>query len=34
MAPWNAPVILSTRAVAAPRAFGNPVVLKASEKCP
>jgi acyl-CoA reductase-like NAD-dependent aldehyde dehydrogenase len=34
MAPWNAPVILSTRAVAAPLAFGNTVVLKASEKCP
>lgn len=34
MAPWNAPVILSARAVAAPLAFGNTVVLKASEKCP
>jgi benzaldehyde dehydrogenase (NAD) len=34
MAPWNAPVILSTRAVATPLAFGNTVVLKASEKCP
>ncbi len=34
MAPWNAPVILSTRAVAAPLAFGNTVVLKASEQCP
>jgi acyl-CoA reductase-like NAD-dependent aldehyde dehydrogenase len=34
MAPWNAPVILSTRAVAAPLAFGNTVILKASEKCP
>jgi len=34
MAPWNAPVILSTRAVASPLAFGNTVVLKASEKCP
>jgi acyl-CoA reductase-like NAD-dependent aldehyde dehydrogenase len=34
MAPWNAPVILATRAVAAPLAFGNTVVLKASEKCP
>ena len=34
MAPWNAPVILSTRAVATPLAFGNTVVLKASENCP
>lgn len=34
MAPWNAPIILATRAVAAPLAFGNTVVLKASEKCP
>jgi acyl-CoA reductase-like NAD-dependent aldehyde dehydrogenase len=34
MAPWNAPIILSTRAVASPLAFGNTVVLKASEKCP
>jgi acyl-CoA reductase-like NAD-dependent aldehyde dehydrogenase len=34
MAPWNAPVILSTRALAAPLAFGNTVVLKASERCP
>ena len=34
MAPWNAPVILATRAVASPLAFGNTVVLKASEKCP
>jgi acyl-CoA reductase-like NAD-dependent aldehyde dehydrogenase len=34
MAPWNAPVILSTRAVAAPLAVGNTVVLKASEECP
>jgi vanillin dehydrogenase len=34
MAPWNAPVILSTRAVAAPLAFGNTVVLKGSEHCP
>jgi acyl-CoA reductase-like NAD-dependent aldehyde dehydrogenase len=34
MAPWNAPVILSTRAVATPLAFGNTVVLKASEHCP
>ncbi len=34
IAPWNAPVILSTRAVAAPLAYGNTVVLKASELCP
>src|SRR4051794_5527310 len=34
MAPWNAPVILATRAVATPLAFGNTVVLKASEQCP
>ena len=34
IAPWNAPVILSTRAVATPLAYGNTVVLKASELCP
>ena len=34
MAPWNAPVILGTRAVATPLAFGNTVVLKGSERCP
>src|SRR4051795_3926614 len=34
IAPWNAPVILATRAVAAPLAYGNTVVLKASEECP
>jgi vanillin dehydrogenase len=34
MAPWNAPVILGTRAVATPLAYGNTVVLKASESCP
>jgi vanillin dehydrogenase len=34
LAPWNAPLILATRAVAAPLAFGNTVVLKASEQCP
>ncbi len=34
MAPWNAPVILGTRAVAMPIACGNTVVLKASEMCP
>ena len=32
--PWNAPVILGVRAVAAPLAYGNTVVLKASEICP
>jgi vanillin dehydrogenase len=34
IAPWNAPVILSTRAVATPLAYGNTVVLKASERSP
>jgi vanillin dehydrogenase len=34
IAPWNAPVILGTRAVAAPLAYGNTVVLKASEESP
>jgi benzaldehyde dehydrogenase (NAD) len=34
IAPWNAPVILGTRAIAAPLALGNTVVLKASEECP
>ena len=34
MAPWNAPVILATRALAMPLACGNTVVLKASETCP
>ena len=34
IAPWNAPVILATRAVATPLAYGNTVVLKASELCP
>jgi acyl-CoA reductase-like NAD-dependent aldehyde dehydrogenase len=34
IAPWNAPVILGVRAVAAPIACGNTVVLKASEMCP
>ena len=34
IAPWNAPVILGIRAVAAPLAYGNTVVLKASEQCP
>jgi acyl-CoA reductase-like NAD-dependent aldehyde dehydrogenase len=34
MAPWNAPVVLGVRAIAAPLACGNTVVLKASELCP
>ncbi len=34
IAPWNAPVILSTRAVAMPIAYANTVVLKASEISP
>ena len=34
IAPWNAPIILGTRAVATPLAYGNTVVLKASEVCP
>ena len=34
IAPGNAPVILSTRAVATPLAYANTVVLKASEECP
>jgi acyl-CoA reductase-like NAD-dependent aldehyde dehydrogenase len=34
IAPWNAPVILGTRAVAMAIACGNTVVLKASEMCP
>jgi vanillin dehydrogenase len=34
IAPWNAPVILATRAVATPIAYANTVVLKASEICP
>lgn len=34
IAPWNAPVILGTRAVAWPLAFGNTVVMKASEQSP
>ncbi|EJK88423.1 aldehyde dehydrogenase [Rhizobium sp. AP16] len=33
IAPWNAPVILGTRAVAMPIACGNTVILKASEQC-
>ncbi|MDJ1638731.1 aldehyde dehydrogenase [Agrobacterium rhizogenes] len=34
IAPWNAPVILGTRAVAMPIACGNTVIFKASEQCP
>jgi acyl-CoA reductase-like NAD-dependent aldehyde dehydrogenase len=34
IAPWNAPVILGTRAVAMALACGNTVVLKSSELCP
>ena len=34
IAPWNAAVTLATRAVAAPLACGNTVVMKASELCP
>jgi acyl-CoA reductase-like NAD-dependent aldehyde dehydrogenase len=34
IAPWNAPVILGVRAIAAPLACGNTVVLKASEALP
>lgn len=34
IAPWNAPIILGTRAVATAIACGNTVVLKASEMCP
>ncbi|MCO7245962.1 aldehyde dehydrogenase [Halomonas sp. Mc5H-6] len=34
IAPWNAPIILGTRAIATPLACGNTVVLKASEQCP
>lgn len=34
IAPWNAPVILGTRAVAMAIACGNTVILKSSELCP
>jgi acyl-CoA reductase-like NAD-dependent aldehyde dehydrogenase len=34
IAPWNAPLILGVRAVAMPLAYGNTVVLKASEETP
>ncbi|MFI1917025.1 aldehyde dehydrogenase family protein [Nocardia sp. NPDC020380] len=33
-APWNAPTILGARAIAAPLAAGNTLVLKASESAP
>jgi len=33
-APWNAPLILGARAIAAPLASGNTVVVKASEDAP
>lgn len=34
IAPWNAPVILGVRAVAAALACGNSVIFKGSEQCP
>ena len=34
IAPWNAPVILATRSVATPLAYGNTVVLKALGEVP
>lgn len=34
IAPWNAPIVLSVRALAMPLACGNTVVFKASELCP
>jgi acyl-CoA reductase-like NAD-dependent aldehyde dehydrogenase len=34
VAPWNAPIILAVRAIAAPLACGNTVILKASETSP
>lgn len=34
IAPWNAPVVLGVRAIAAPLAAGNTAILKASELCP
>ena len=34
IAPWNAPMILATRALAMPLACGNTVVFKASRICP
>ncbi|WP_237153860.1 aldehyde dehydrogenase [Oryzibacter oryziterrae] len=34
LAPWNAPVILGVRAIAAALACGNTVILRSSEACP
>ncbi|MEL4374394.1 aldehyde dehydrogenase [Brucella cytisi] len=34
MAPWNAPIILGVRAIAAALACGNTVILRSSESCP
>jgi acyl-CoA reductase-like NAD-dependent aldehyde dehydrogenase len=34
IAPWNAPVILGVRALAAPLACGNTTILRSSEVCP
>lgn len=34
IAPWNAPIVLAMRAVVFPLAFGNSVILKASELSP
>ncbi|MDF3311086.1 aldehyde dehydrogenase [Rhodococcus sp. T2V] len=34
IAPWNAPLVLGVRAVAMPLAYGNTVILKASEQTP
>ena len=34
IAPWNAPIILGTRAISTALACGNAVILKASEVCP
>ena len=33
-APWNAPLILATRALATPLACGNTVILKGAELSP
>lgn len=34
IAPWNAPIVLAMRAIVFPLAFGNSVILKASELSP
>lgn len=34
MAPWNAPLVLATRAIATPLACGNTVILKGAELSP